>query len=266
MATTANNIENGNNVANNVANNQDGYNAEVTNEVIVLNGDTFYKKNIVVGQRYRYGSHYFVIDKFEMRGTHLYYCGTLDNKPFKNDLHALKVACECTERRSINRSANDTENGKAVKVKRTAKESAQIIEAKYTKAIEAIKAILAKLPKEYIMHDLTIEYFDYLRQDCKELVTAILDAEKAKQAERLNRIDELFKTLPDVQGKAVVAMGNGDFEIAAELAKQAKELKAELDALQAEEAAYVASREDATRIVSTAPTAETAETENEETK
>lgn len=113
MTTTVNNtIENANVVANNVANNE-GYNANVTNEVVVLNGDTFYRKNMVEGQKYRYGNHYFVIDKFEMRGTHLYYCGTLDNKPFENDLHALKVACECTERRQKNGSANDTEDGKA---------------------------------------------------------------------------------------------------------------------------------------------------------
>lgn len=237
MATTANNIE----TANVVANVQDGYNAEVTNEVIVLNGDTFYKKNIVVGQRYRYGSHYFTIERFETRGTHLYYIGTLDNKPFDNDLHALKVACECTERRAINRSANDTESGKAVKVKRTAKESAQLIEAKYTKAIEAIKAILAKLPKEYIMHDLTIEYFDYLRQDCKELVTAILDEAKAKQTARLERIAELEQQQPALQEQASALMFNGELDKALEIGKQAQAMRDELNALRAEEANYIAS-------------------------
>lgn len=237
MTTTVNNtVENNVVVANN-----EGYNANVTNEVVVLNGDTFYRKNMVEGQKYRYGSHYFVIDKFEMRGTHLYYCGTLDNKPFEGDLHSLKVACECTERRQKNASANDTENGKAVKVKRTSKETAELVEAKYNKAISSIEDIISKLNCSEEAKAQATELVCVLIKDKCSKVEAINNEAKAKQAERLNRIEELYKMLPDVQGKAVVAMGNGDFDAAAELAKQAKELKAELDALQAEETAYIAS-------------------------
>ena len=231
MTTTVNNT---------VANNE-GYNANITNEVIVLNGDTFYRKNMVEGQKYRYGSHYFVIDKFEMRGTHLYYCGTLDNKLFEGDLHALKVACECTERRPKNGSANDTENGKAVKVKRTSKETADQIKVKYADTVKTITGKVGKLQEDARITSALNLLCTMIETVAAERIETITNAEKAKQAERLNRIEELFKTLPDVQGRAVVAMGNGDFEAAAELAKQAKELKAELDALQAEEAAYIAS-------------------------
>ena len=266
MTTLANNIENGNNVANNVANNQDGYNSEVTNEVVVLNGDTFYKKNIVVGQKYRYGSHYFTVARFEQRGTHLYYIGTLDKQPFENDLHALKVACECTERRSMNRSANDTESGKATKVKRTAAETADSIERKYNSVRDLIKSAVAKLPEnEQIskaMSGLLLE-IELVRNG---RVTAILDAELAKRTARLARIEELSATFPAKQCKAIEAMQNGDFTKGMELGKQAQAMQAELLALQAEEANYIASKEDATRIVSTAPTAETEETESEETK
>lgn len=257
MATLATNngIDNANNVANNV-NENNGYNSEVTNEVVVLNGDTFYKKNIVVGQKYRYGSHYFTIDKFETRGTHLYYIGTLDKKPFENDLHALKVACECTERRAMNRSANDTENGKAVKVKRTTKESAQLIEAKYAKAIEAINNIVAKLNNSDKVADCLSALIESLNADCTEQVTAILDEAKAKQSARLARIEELSATLPVTQSKAIEAMQNGDFATGMQLGKEAQAMQAELLALQAEEANYIASL---------APVEETA-SESEETE
>lgn len=242
---------------NNTVENNEGYNANVTNEVIVLNGDTFYKKNMVKGQKYRYEKHYFVIDKFETRGTHLYYCGTLDNKPFEGDLHALKVACECTERRQKNASANDTENGKAVKVKRTSKETADQIKAKYADTVKTITEKVGKLQEDARITSALNLLCTMIETVAAERIETITNAEKTKQAERLNRIEELFKTLPDVQGRAVVAMGNGDFEAAAELAKQAKELKAELDALQAEETAYIASL---------APASEEAEDAEEDNK
>lgn len=244
MATTANNNIENNNVV--VANNatataQDGYNSEVTNEVVVLNGDTFYKKNIVVGQQYRYGSHYFTIARFEQRGTHLYYIGTLDNKPFENDLHALKVACECTERRAMNRSANDTENGKPIKVKRTTKETASVIKAKYAKAIEAINNAVAKLSNSDKTADYVSYLIDSLNADCNAQVTAILDEAKAKQSVRLARIEELSATLPATQSKAIEAMQNGDFTTGMQLGKEAQAMQAELLALQTEEANYIAS-------------------------
>lgn len=255
----ANNIETTNVV---VANNatataQDGYNAEVTNEVIVLNGDTFYKKNIVVGQKYRYGSHYFTIERFETRGTHLYYIGTLDKQPFANDLHALKVACDCTERRSINRSANDIDNGKAVKVKRTTKETADSIERKYNSVRDLIKSAVAKLPENEniikALNGLLLE-IDLVRNS---RVTAILDAEKAKRDARLARIAELEQLQPALQAQASALMIKGELDKALELGKQAQAMRDELNALRAEEANYI----DATRIVSTPPADETAETD-----
>lgn len=234
----ANNIEAGNNVV--VNNNQDGYNAEVTNEVIVLNGDTFYKKNIVVGQKYRYGSHYFTIERFETRGTHLYYIGTLDKQPFANDLHALKVACECTERRAMSRSANDIENGKAVKVKRTTKETADSIKRKYNSVRDLIKVAVAKLPEnEHItraMSGLLLE----IELVCNGRVTAILDAEKAKRDARLARIAALEQQQPALQAQAGALMREGELDKALELGKQAREMRDELNALRAEEAAEVA--------------------------
>ena len=257
MATLANNIENSNVV---VANAQDGYNSEVTNEVIVLNGDTFYKKNIVVGQQYRYGSHYFVISKFEQRGTHLYYIGTLDNKPFENDLHALKVACDCTERRAMNRSANDTENGKAVKVKRTTKESAQLIAAKYAKAIDTINNAIAKLTNSDQTSDLLQSLIDSLYTDCRAQVEAIDNEAKAKQSARLARIEELTVTFPATQSKAIEAMQSGDFALGMQLGKEAQAMQAELLQLQAEEANYIAS------IATAEETADTASEATEATE
>ena len=113
MTTTVNNtIENGNLVANAASNNEDGYNANVTDEVVVLNGDTFYRKNMVEGQKYRYGSHYFSFTKFETdNNNHCNWHGILDGKDFVGTSHEWKKACGCTERRPKNGSANDTENG-----------------------------------------------------------------------------------------------------------------------------------------------------------
>ena len=259
MTTTVNNTVANNTVvvANNVANNEDGYNANVTNEVVVLNGDTFYKKNMVEGQKYRYEKHYFVIDKFETRGTHLYYCGTLDNKPFEGDLHSLKVACECTERRQKNASANDTENGKAVKVKRTSKETADSIERKYNSVRDLIKLAVGKLPENEdiisAMNGLLLQ-IELVRNG---RVTALLDAEKAKRDARLVRIAEIEEQLPILRVKVAELFNNGDLDEGINLGKAAKEMKTELEALQAEEAAYIASL---------APASEDAEDAEEDNK
>lgn len=249
--------------ANNVANNQDGYNSEVTNEVVVLNGDTFYKKNIVVGQKYRYGSHYFTIEKFEQRGTHLYYIGTLDKKPFENDLHALKVACECTERRAMNRSANDTENGKAVKVKRTTKESAQLIAAKYAKAIEAINNIVAKLNNSDKTADCLSAFIDSLNADCNAQVEAINNAALEAHNKRLQEIEYIELDLPRLQEQMNEAMQAMDFARVATLGKTAQELQAQLLLLQQQEIEYDASFSPATE---TADENASEATDNEETK
>lgn len=253
MATTANNIEGINNVVTNNVNENNGYNAEVTNEVVVLNGDTFYRKNMVEGQKYRYGSHYFVIDKFEQRGTHLYYIGTLDNKPFENDLHALKVACECTERRAINRSANDTENGKAVKVKRTTKESAQLIAAKYAKAIEAINNAVAKLSNSDQTADLLHSLIDSINADCAAQVEVINNAALAAHLQRVERLQAIDVELPALQSKLANAMQAQamDFALITTLSQQAQALQAEQLLLLQQESAYNATLASATEDTDT---------------
>ena len=74
-----------------------------------------------------------------------------------------------------------------------------------------------------------------------ERIETITNAEQAKRTERLERIARWSAVLPQMQADAAAAMSDGDFERGVNLGKAAKEMKAELDALQAEEAAYIAS-------------------------
>lgn len=117
MATTVNNtIENSNVVANVASNNEDGYNANIVNEVVVVDEKKFGKAYFIVGQKYRFGSHYFHFTKFETdNNNHCNWHGILDGKTFVGTSHEWKNACGCDYRRPKNQpnSANDTEDGKA---------------------------------------------------------------------------------------------------------------------------------------------------------
>lgn len=201
-------------------------------------------KNYKVGNQYRYFAHTFAIwakgsfrnDVSGKVSNHIVFAVTFDGKAEEHYLDSEGIKQRIGDERRIERNYTMDTSGKAVKSKRI--ETAASIESKYTKAIEAISNIVAKLSNSDKTADNISQLIDSLNADCKAQLDALNNAALAAHLQRVERLQAIDVELPALQSRAIAAMQDCDFARAAELGKQLAALQSEQLILQQEDTAY----------------------------